>query len=164
MAVVAERPIRFYSSLSIENETMPMIQLPSELLWASVELMKNMAIGHDVEALTQFFSSMNISDSHALFHAMSSAASFGNSLTPPTSAKAHTLSTFPLPATETDAETFVAESLFWDMETGIASFRTTFDPVSRRRCAIIANSRQAAFYGVHPEEFQVLISAHSPQQ
>ena len=43
---------------------------------------------------------------------------------------------------------------YWDMNTVTASLRTTFDPATRRRRAIIANARQAALYGMHPEEFQ----------
>jgi hypothetical protein len=156
-AIVAERPIRFYSRLSIGDETMQMIQLPSELHCFSVDLMKNMAVGHDVEALTQYFTTMNISDSSALYRALSHAAFSGSLLAPPSPAKPHVPQMRALSTSHDDLEdeTDGTESRFWDMETGIASFRTTFDPVSRRRRSVIANARQANFYGVHPEEFQV---------
>jgi hypothetical protein len=164
-AVVAERPMRFYPRLSIGDETIPIIRLPSDLHWFSADLMKNMAVGHDVDALTYFFTTMNLSDSSALYHAVNHAASLGSSLVPPSPVKPQA----PSPAKpqapqirarstshdEPQDETDGAESRFWDMETGIASFRTTFDPESRRRLSVIANARQANFYGVHPEEFQV---------
>ena len=166
-AIVAERPMRFFPMFMIGDETLPVIQLPSELHWVSVDLMKNMAVGHDVEALTWFFTTMNLSDSSALYHAVNHAASLGSSLgTPFSSAKPPTPQ---LRARSTsqddykdDMETDGADSQFWNMETGIASFRTTFDPVSRRRRAIIANARQTSFYGVHPEEFQVRRRASTP--
>ena len=162
-ATIAERPIRFYPRLSIGDETMPMIQLHSGLHWFSADLMKNMAVGHDVEALTQFFTPMNLSDASALYHAVNHAASVGSLLGPPSPAKP------PAPNTRAQAtsydeledETDGAESRFWGMETGVASFRTTFDPASRRRLSVIANARQANFYGVHPEEFQVRLQRAS---
>ena len=149
--------MRFYSSFSIGDETIPIVLLPSELHWVSVDLMKNMAVGHDVEAITQYFTTMNISDSSALYNAINHAATLGNSLGRPVIGKALTpqkrTSSTSMDNSQHDMDT--EESRFWDMETGIASFRTTFDPVSRRRRAVIANARQATFYGAHPEEFQV---------
>jgi hypothetical protein len=88
-AIGAERPMRFHPRLSIGDETMPLIQLPSELHWVSVDLMKNMAVGHDVEALTQFFTTLNLSDSYALYHAVSHAASIGSLLAPPPPQQSH---------------------------------------------------------------------------
>jgi hypothetical protein len=165
-ATIAERPIKFCPRLSIGDETMPMIQLHSGLHWFSADLMKNMAVGHDVEALTHFFTTMNLSDASALYHAVNHAASLGSLLAPPPPAKpqapnirAQTTSHDELQSMQD--ETDGAESRFWDMETGIASFRTTFDPASRRRLSVIANARQANFYGVHPEEFQVRSRAAS---
>ena len=161
VVIVAERPMRFQPSLSIGDETMPMIQLPPELLWASIELMKNMAIGHDVAALAHFFASMHISECTELFHAMNRASSLGSRFDPPdlpSQQRDHPGSSSS--GMDTDSNDFQ----YWGMETGTASFRTTFDPASRCRRAIITNARQASFYGVHPEEFQVNVPDHqSPE-
>jgi hypothetical protein len=151
---VAERPINFHATFKIGVESMPFIQLPAELLWAKIELTKNMAIGHDVEALIQFFTSMNISDSSAIFLAMTHVASLGHryeSSPPATPA----LPAACQAATQRDCDDDGDEPKYWNMESGVASFRTTFDPASRQRIGIIANPRLAIFYGAHPEEFQV---------
>jgi hypothetical protein len=132
---------------------MPVVALAPEMLWASIELMKNMAIGHEVNSLAQFFESLTVRDCSALSLAINSAAALGQSIVQPTT-NAPNASQGPVADTR---ETEEGEpSPYWFMETGTASFRTTFDPMSRRRRAIIANARQASFYGMprHPEEFQ----------
>jgi hypothetical protein len=151
---VAERPIRFHSNLSIGNESPPMIGLPPELLWASIELMKNTAIGHDVDELAHFFASLNFSDSSAIFNAMNEASNLGSRIDPPVLADDTTLQTS-LTNAQNNRDMDTGADEYWDMETGTASFRTTFDPETRRRRAIVANARQATLYGIHPEEFQV---------
>ena len=114
--------------------------------------MKIMALGHEIDPLARFFSSLTTYDSSALSLALSAAADIANN-TPPT---ASVPTAQPIRANTHDA--FHAEggdhAEYWGMETGTASLRTTFDPVSRRRLAIAANARQAAFFGVHLEEFQ----------
>ena len=152
-SLVAERPLRFRAGLKIDHESLPSIQLHPNLLWASIELMKNTAIGHDVDALTDFFRSLTLYHSSALLTAMNDAVSLVNridQLFPPA----------PTETSQVEVPSFTATGgknckQYWDMNTVTASLRTTFDPATRRRRAIIANARQAALYGMHPEEFQV---------
>jgi hypothetical protein len=131
-----------------------MIGLPPELLWASIELMKNTAIGHDVDELAHFFASLNFADSSAIFNAMNEASILGSRIDPPLLANDTTLQTS-LTNAQNNRDMDTGADEYWDMETDTASFRTTFDPETRRRRAIVANARQATLYGIHPEEFQV---------
>jgi hypothetical protein len=131
-----------------------MIGLPQELLWASIELMKNTAIGHDVDELANIFASLNFSDSSAIFNAMNEASFLGSRIDSPLLADDTALQTS-LTDAQNNRDMDTGANEYWNMETGTASFRTTFDPETRRRRAIVANARQATLYGVHPEEFQV---------
>ena len=124
---------------------MSVAALAPGMFWASIELMKHQTIGHEVDSLCQFFASLTAQDSSALSLAINGANS------------GHHKSADDLKASQgfaCDRQDLGADSEFWDMETGTASFRTTFDPISRRRRDIIANARHAFMYGVHPEEFQ----------
>ena len=135
-----ERLLNFLPKLTIGDEPMPVVQLAPEMLWASIELMKNMAIGHEVDSLAHFFASLTSHDSSALAFAINSAAALGRSTAP--------LAPDILKASQNLRDADDGEhSQYWSMETGTASFRTAFDPMSRRRQAIIANARQASFYG-----------------
>ena len=139
-----ERPLNFQSKATVGDESIPRFELDSNMHWASIELMKNMAMGHDVDSLTQFFASLTVHDRSALSLAINRAVSVGQFITQ------HAAS---LPSPRAD----VVEgdnSCYWDMETATASFRTAFDPICNHRRAIIANSRQASIYGMHLEEFQ----------
>ncbi len=121
------------------------------VLWANIELMKHQAFGHNMDSLGQFFSSLNIHDCSALSLAMSGADALHQSTLQPA---AKVLKSFHGVAPDARDAEGGEQSDFWDMETGTASFRTTFDPVSSRRRDIIANARHAYMYGLHPEEFQ----------
>ena len=128
---------------------MPMVGLPPEMLWASIELMKNMAVGHRVDSLAQFFASLSVHDCADISFAMKDAAGLGQG--------SFHVANLPHASQFTTLESRSAGEgehfHFWDMETGTASFRTTFDPLSQHRRAIIANACQASLYMVHPEEF-----------
>ena len=158
-SLVAERPLKFRAGLNIDHESLPSIQLHPNLLWASIELIKNTAVGHDVDSLTDFFQSLTLYQSSVLLTAMNHAVSFVNSIDQP----------FPPTPPETsydEVQSFTAtggrnSNQYWDMDTVTASLRTTFDPATRRRRAIIANARQAALYGMHPEEFQARAARHT---
>jgi hypothetical protein len=150
-ATSAERPLNFQPKLTIGDESIPVVDLPPEMLWARIELMRNMATGHEVDSLAHFFATLTVHDYSALALAINGAAALGQrtaqlSANVPNASQGASLSL-------RDADEGV-HSQYWAMETGTASFRTTFDPMSRRRRAIIANPRQACFYGMHPEEFQ----------
>jgi hypothetical protein len=145
--IPAQRPLDFRLKLTMRDESMPVVELAPELLWASIELMRNMALGHDVDSLAQFFASLTFLDCSALSIAIKSAAELGRSTIQPSFI---TPNAFQGAARDDEGD----HSQFWAMETGTASCRTTFDPVSRCRRAIIANACQASFYGIHPEEFQ----------
>ena len=152
-SLVAERPLKFRAGLKIDHESLPSIQLHPNLLWASIELMKNTAVGHDVDSLTDFFQSLTLYQSSALLTAMNDAVSLVNCIDQP-------FQPTPPETSHDEVQSFTATggrncSQYWDMDTVTASLRTTFDPATRRRRAIIANARQAALYGMHPEEFQV---------
>jgi hypothetical protein len=100
-----------------------------------------------MDSLSQFFASLTVHDCLALSESMIGAKELGQCNLLQSAAK------FPnkiLGAASREAD----NSDYWEMETGTASFRTTFDPESGRRRDIIANSRHATLYGVHPEEFQ----------
>jgi hypothetical protein len=130
---------------------MSMFALAPENRWVSIELMKHRAIGHEVDSLGQFFESLTVHDCAALSQAIYDAGALGQRSRKPavdvlkaTQGSAHDRRDL-----EEDER-----SDFWDIATGTASFRTTFDPISNRRRDINANARYAFTYGVHPEEFQ----------
>ena len=118
------------------------------MIWASIELMKHMAIGHEVDSLGRFFASLTVHDCSAISVAIDSGFASGRGTEQPAAILPQAIQG-PAPD-HRDAET----SEFWTMETGTASFRITFDPSSSRRRDIIANARHACVYGLHPEEFQ----------
>ncbi len=128
-----------------------MPEVAPEMQWASIEVM---ATGHEMDSLAQFFASLTVHDCSALSLAINGAAEFGRSA-------AQRAVNFPsiiyiAPPNIRDSRE-VDPSQFWNWETRTASFRSIFDPMSRRRHAIIANARQASFYGMygmHPDEFQ----------
>jgi hypothetical protein len=146
--IPAQRPLDFGLKLIMGYESMPFIGLGPNMMWASIELMRNMALGHDVDSLAKFFASLTFLDCSALSLAINGAAEFGRSTAQLAANTPNVLQAVARVADEGE------DSQFWAMETGTASCRTTFDPVSRCRRAIIANARQASFYGIHPEEFQ----------
>ena len=146
--IPAQRPLDFRLKLTMGDESMPMVELAPDLMWASIELMRNMALGHDVDSLAQFFASLTFLDRSALSLAINGAVALGRSTIQSSAVAPNAFQGAALVADEGD------RSQFWAMETGTASCRTTFDPISRCRRAISANARQASFYGIHPEEFQ----------
>ena len=118
------------------------------MLWASIELMKHMAIGHDVDSLGKFFASLTVHDCSSISVAINGSIAMDLGSEQPASNLPNAIQI----AAPDRRNAEVSE--FWNMETGTASFRTTFDPTSSRRRDIIANARHASMYGVHPEEFQ----------
>ena len=148
--IPAQRPLSFRPKFMIGDESMPAVELAPGMLWASIKLMKQMATGHDVDSLGQFFASLTVNDCSALSLAINGAgaAALGLGMVRP-AADVLTAIQGAAPYRR------VAEDFkFWNMATGSASFRTTFDSMSSRRRDIIANARHASVYGVHPEEFQ----------
>ncbi len=135
-----QRPLNFRPNVTVGNETMPRVELASNMLWASIELMKNMAMGHDVDSLAKFFATLTVHDCSLLSRAMNSAAALGQS-------------TIQIAANIPSAAVEGYRPQNWDTDTVTASFRAAFDPISHHRRAIIANARQASLYGMHPEEF-----------
>ena len=151
--IPVQRPLNFQPKFVIGDESIPVVALAPGFLWASIELMKQMAVGHEVDSLGQFFASLTVYDSLAFSQAIygSGAAALGN-----IGSRSHNAA---LPAIQSNApdrrESEECEhSELWDMVTGTASVSTKFDPVSSRRRDIIANAHYASIYGVHPEEFQ----------
>ena len=148
--IPAQRPLSFRPKFVIGDESMPVVGLAPGMLWASIELMKHMATGHEVDSLGQFFASLTVNDCSALSLAINGAgaAALGMGMVRP-AADVLTAIQGAAPYRR------VAEDFkFWNMATGSASFSTTFDSMSSRRRDIIANALHASVYRVHPEEFQ----------
>ena len=150
--IPAQRPLNFHPRFAIRDESLSVVAFAPGMLWASIELTKHKAIGHKVDSLGQFFASLTVHDCSGLSLAISGA---------------EVLSQVPLLQTAVDLPEAIQDAAsdlrnaergerpeYWNMDTGTASFRTTFDPTSSRRRDIIANARYASLYGVHPEEFQ----------
>ena len=145
--VPIQRPLSFQPKLAIEAESITEVLLPPGMTWAKIELLKHQGFGHSIDSLGRFFASLTIHDCSAISLAIDGADALGRGV----QHAAKELQAFHGAAPDRrDA----AGSEFWDTETGTASFRTTFDPMSRRRRDIIANARHASMYGLHPEEFQ----------
>ena len=125
---------------------MPVVALVPGMLWASIELMKNMVMGHEVNSLGQFFASLTVHDCSALSLAIDEATALGLEYC------RGSVQLVPKGVHGTDQQSKISE--FWNMETGTASIRITFDCISGRRRDITANARHAFMFGVHPEEFQ----------
>ncbi len=128
---------------------MPVVALAPEMLWASIELMKNMVMGHEVDSLGQFFASLTVHDCSALSLVIDEATALGLEYC---RGSVQLVTMVPKGVQGADQQSKISE--FWDMETGTASISITFDCISSRRRDIIANARHAFMFGVHPEEFQ----------
>jgi hypothetical protein len=141
--IPAQRPLSFQLKFAIGAEPTTEVALAPGMIWAKIELMKHQGFGHSIDSLSQFFASLTVHDCAAISLVINGADELGRCTVQSAAKKA-------FQADRREAE----GSEFWGMETGTASFRTTFDPMIRRRRDIIANARHASMYGMHPEEFQ----------
>jgi hypothetical protein len=141
--IPVQRPLSFQLKFAIGGDPTTEIALAPGMIWAKIELMKHQGFGHSIDSLSQFFASLTVHDCSAISLVINEADVLGRCTVQHAAKKA-----FQADYRDTEG------SEFWGMETGTTSFRTTFDPMIRRRRDIIANACHASMYGMHPEEFQ----------
>ena len=145
-ASAVERPLAYSPSICINENTLPIPALPMQVEWAGPQITKFSALGHDVSFLSDFFASLSIQECTVLVQAMDAAATVaGRNLqycmtsasSMDQSRHSHIKDALPLCIEDTDNAAFIC---------------TCYDPSSRRRRAIVANSRRAAYFHMHCEE------------
>ena len=145
-ASAVERPLAYSPSICINENTLPIPALPMQVEWAGPQITKFSALGHDVSFLSDFFASLSIQERTVLGQAVDAAATVaGRNLqycmmaasSMDQSQNARIDDALPLCIEDADDAAFIC---------------TRYDPSSRRRRAIVANSRRAAYFHMHCEE------------